>query len=60
MSDRPPLVLVTGAAGGIGEAVCGRLGARGRTLLCVERDQPLADKAALAAGADASRSSTPA
>lgn len=53
MSDGPSLALVTGAAGGIGEAVCGRLAAQGRTLLCVERDEALADKAAAAAGAPA-------
>ncbi|MEU5095127.1 SDR family oxidoreductase [Streptomyces sp. NPDC020996] len=53
MSDRPFLALVTGAAGGIGEAVCARLAAQGGTLLCVERDETLAGKAALAAGADA-------
>ncbi|WP_181803768.1 SDR family NAD(P)-dependent oxidoreductase [Streptomyces shenzhenensis] len=53
MPDRPSLALVTGAAGGIGEAVCGRLTAQGRTPLCVERDEALARKAALAAGADA-------
>lgn len=53
MPDRPSLALVTGAGGGIGEAVCGRLAAQGRTLLCVERDETLAKKAALAAGADA-------
>ncbi|WP_460060595.1 SDR family NAD(P)-dependent oxidoreductase [Streptomyces sp. YKOK-I1] len=53
MSDRTSLALVTGAAGGIGEAVCTRLASQGRTLLCVERDATLAAKAATAAGADA-------
>ncbi|TVT31927.1 SDR family oxidoreductase [Amycolatopsis rhizosphaerae] len=52
MSDRSSLALVTGAAGGIGEVVCGRLAARGHTLLCVERDQALAEKAVTAAGSD--------
>lgn len=53
MSDRPSLALVTGAAGGIGEAVCGRLAAQGRTLLCLEYNQALACKAATAVGPDA-------
>ncbi|MFJ9567682.1 SDR family NAD(P)-dependent oxidoreductase [Streptomyces fuscichromogenes] len=53
MPDRQSLALVTGAAGGIGEAVCARLAAQDRMLLCVERDEPLAEKAALAAGPDA-------
>jgi hypothetical protein len=48
MPDR--LALVTGAAGGIGSAVCERLQAQGFTLLCVERDLPLASLAARDAG----------
>lgn len=46
MSER--LALVTGAAGGIGEAVAGRLVAQGFTVICVERDDVLAAKAAAA------------
>lgn len=45
MSDRVSLALVTGAAGGIGEAVSARLAGRGHTVLCVERDEALARKA---------------
>ncbi len=52
MSDSPSLALVTGAAGGIGEAICARL-SPGRSLLCVDSDQVLAGKAAAAAGAGA-------
>jgi len=53
MSSQRKLALVTGAAGGIGEAVCGRLAKQGYTLICVERDEELADKAATAAAAPA-------
>jgi NAD(P)-dependent dehydrogenase (short-subunit alcohol dehydrogenase family) len=53
VSDRPSLALVTGAAGGIGVAVCGRLRAQGVRVLCLERDQVLAQKAAAAVGGDA-------
>lgn len=53
MSDRLPLALVTGAAGGIGLAVSGRLRAQGHRVLCLERDEPLAEKAAAAVGGGA-------
>lgn len=46
-----PLALVTGAAGGIGEEVGRRLVAQGFTVLCAERDQALAEKAAAVHGA---------
>lgn len=44
MPDRI-LALVTGAAGGIGQAVCARLAGQGHNVLCVERDETLAEKA---------------
>ena len=47
------LALVTGAAGGIGEVVCARLAAQGHTLICVERDTALAEKAASAVPGEA-------
>lgn len=46
-----PLALVTGAAGGIGQEVGRRLVRQGFTVLCAERDQILAEKAAAVHGA---------
>lgn len=53
MPEQRTLALVTGAAGGIGEAVCARLTRQGHTLICVERDAALAEKAANAAAGTA-------
>ena len=47
-----PLALLTGAAGGIGEAVGHRLVARGYQVLAAERNLELASKAAAAIGSD--------
>lgn len=52
MSDRR-LALVTGAAGGIGREVAGRLASRGYVVLAVERDAILANEAAEAIADDA-------
>lgn len=48
MSDSGSLALLTGAAGGIGRAVAARLATQGHTIICVERDQTLAETAASA------------
>lgn len=46
MSPEPGrLALITGAAGGIGQAVGARLAEQGYGILCIELDQDLADKA---------------
>lgn len=52
MPEQRTLALVTGAAGGIGEAVCARLTAQGHTTICVERNEALAEKAANALTGD--------
>jgi short-subunit dehydrogenase len=53
------LALITGAAGGIGQAVGARLARQGYRILAVERDQELADKAVTGlVGRDATAAAT--